>query len=282
MTPRILPAFLALAAPAILHAKTTAPVPEPAGYKLVWNDEFDKDGDPDPTKWIFETGFVRNKELQWYQAKNASVKGGVLVIEGRRERVKNPDYVAGSKDWRKSREYAEYTSAALETKGRASWTYGRFEVRARIVAKTGLWPAIWTLGDSKGDYGWPKCGEIDLLEYYADNILANVMDGNGKWKTVKTPYRRFSEKDAAWDTKFHVWRMDWDKTAIRLYLDDELLNETPLDKTSGPGGKSPFHSPQFLLLNLAIGSSGGDPSKTKFPSRYEVDYVRVYQKTGDA
>lgn len=258
-------------------ANSVDPPDRPSGYKLVWSDEFDRDGVPDPKKWTFETGFIRNGELQWYQAKNASVKNGLLVIEGRRERLKNPDYVAGSADWRKRREYAEYTSACVKTKGIASWTYGRLEVRARIKAEKGLWPAIWTLGDQGK---WPLNGEIDLLEFYQDTILANTVHGKNIWNTVKTPYTHFTARDAAWDKTFHTWRMDWDKDFIRIYLDDELLHTTDVSKTVNADGVNPFRRPQHLLLNLAIGATGGDPSKTKFPSVYEVDYVRVYQKTG--
>ncbi len=245
------------------------------GYKLVWADEFSKPGVPNPNDWEFETGFVRNKELQWYQAANASVSGGHLVIEGRREKIPNPNFDASSTDWRKNREFAQYSSACVTTKGKHAWLYGRFEIRARIRAEKGLWPAIWTLGLDKP---WPHNGEVDLLEYYHDTILANTAWGNGTWNTVKTPYAEFVAKDVRWTEKFHTWRMDWDPDFLKIYLDGRLLNETDLSKTIDPDGSNPFHAPQYLLLNLAIGSSGGDPSETQFPTKYEVDYVRVYQK----
>ena len=247
------------------------------GYKLVWSDEFNTGSRPNPDNWVYENGFVRNKELQWYQPDNARIEKGHLVIEGRRERVTNPKYDPTSKSWQRNREYAEYTSACVKTAGLHSWLYGRFEVRARLKAQDGLWPAIWTLGV---DGPWPTNGEIDMLEYYQNTILANTAygTGGGVWKTVKTPYPHFTEKDPKWDTKFHTWRMDWDENSIKLYLDDELLNETDVTKTINPDGKNPFRQPHYILLNLAIGSTGGDPSKTKFPTKYEVDYVRVYQK----
>ena len=120
-------------------------------WKLVWSDEFNTPGAPDPAKWTFERGFVRNRELQWYQPDNARVENGVLVIEGRRERVSNPGFEAGSKDWKKGRQFAEYTSSALETRGLHDWLYGRFEARARIDVSAGMWPAIWFLGHGP----WP-------------------------------------------------------------------------------------------------------------------------------
>lgn len=253
------------------------------GYELVWADEFEVDGTPNPKNWVFEQGFVRNKELQWYQPQNAFVENGRLIIEGRRERKPNPNYEPGSDNWKKKREFIEYTSSCVKTKGLHSWQYGRFEVKAKIQTKAGLWPAIWFLG-VEGQ--WPSNGEIDLMEYYQGKILANVAWGtkrqwNAKWDATKTPMSKFNDPD--WDSKFHIWRMDWDKDSIKLYLDGKLLNETDLTKAVNPttkwGPKEPFQQPHYILLNLAIGgNAGGDPSKTEFPTRYEIEYVRVYQK----
>jgi beta-glucanase (GH16 family) len=254
-----------------------SPAVTPPGWKLVWADEFDKEGPPDPAKWTYETGFVRNDEAQWYQAENASCRDGRLVIEARRERVPNPGFQEGSRDWRTTRRFAEYTSASLMTKGLASWRYGRFEMRGRIDTRSGLWPAWWTLGVS-GE--WPDGGEIDMMEFYRGVLLANVAWGSGRrwkptWDSVRTPIDTLGP---GWSEQFHVWRMDWDREAIRLYVDDRLLNETALSATVNPAGVNPFHAPQYMLLNLAVGgTNGGDPSKTTFPARVEVDYVRVFE-----
>ncbi len=252
-----------------------------AGWKLVWADEFGKDGRPDPRNWGYESGFVRNRELQWYQPDNAWCEKGLLIIEGRRERKQNPNYDSNSKDWKASREYVDYTSASLITKGRREWQYGRFEMRGRIDTRQGLWPAFWTLGV---EGRWPSNGEVDIMEYYRGILLANVAWASEKpwtpvWDDLKKPITEFNDPD--WSGKFHVWRMDWDEKVIRLYVDDVLLNSTDLKDTFNryPEGKNPFHQPHYLLLNLAIGgTNGGDPSKTDFPARFEVDYVRVYQK----
>lgn len=254
------------------------------GMKLVWSDEFNNTGKPNPENWRFENGFVRNEELQWYREENATCSGGVLKIEGRREEVKNPDYRAGSQDWRTNREFAHYTSASINTRGHQQWLYGTFIVRARIDTAMGAWPAIWTLGTSKP---WPSNGEIDQMEFYRVNhvptILANVAWGTSqrniaKWHTERIPLSHFTAKDADWVKKFHIWRMDWTPEFINLYLDEELLNTTPLSETVNPDGFNPFTQPEYLLLNLALGKNGGNPDNTKFPIRYEVDYVRVYQK----
>ena len=251
------------------------------GFELVWADEFDKNGEPDPKNWTYERGFVRNRELQWYQPGNARVSDGLLRIEGRRERIRNPDFDSGSSEWRRNREFAEYTSASLITRGLHSWQYGRFEMRGRIDTRPGLWPAFWTLG-ATGQ--WPHGGEIDIMEYYRGTLLANVAWGGAKplepvWADTRTPLERF--KDARWSDAFHVWRMDWDERAIVLSVDGLQLNEVELTRTINQDGSNtnPFHAPQYLLLNLAIGgSSGGDPSTTTFPAWFDVDFVRVYQR----
>jgi beta-glucanase (GH16 family) len=253
------------------------------GMTLVWNDEFNNSGKPDFSNWTFEKGFVRNQELQWYQKENANCADGLLIIEGKREQVKNPNHVAGSTNWKTNREFAGYTSSSIQTRGLRQWQFGRFEIRARIDTACGSWPAIWTLGVS-GD--WPSGGEIDIMEFYRvkglPTILANFawgtsQQGIAKWDDLKKPLSDFTANDPEWTKKFHVWRMDWDKDSISLYLDDQLLNSTLLSQTINPDGFNPFLQPHYLLLNLTLGTNGGDPSKTMFPLKFEVDYVRVYQ-----
>ena len=247
-------------------------------YKLVWSDDFNQDGKPDPTKWTYETGFVRNQELQWYQPDNARCENGLLIIEARRERRKNPNYVAGSDDWTKNREYAEYTSASLLTRGLASWKYGRFEMRARIDTRPGLWPEFWTLGTNRE---WPWGGEIDILESWGGLLNANFIwagqtPGYSRSSSKRRPIASFGDPD--WSNKFHIWRMEWDEEKIRISVDDELLNELDVAKAANGDGTNAFRQQQYILLNLAVGGvAGGDPSKTQFPARYEVDWVRVYQ-----
>jgi beta-glucanase (GH16 family) len=255
----------------------------PQNYHLVWSEEFDENGQPDDRFWGYEEGFVRNVELQWYQRENAYIRNGVLVIEGRREEVKNPDFEENHDDWRKNRAFAHYTSSCLHTRGKMEFQYGILEVRAKIDTATGMWPAIWTLGVSGR---WPANGEIDIMEYYLvdgePTILANAAwahpEKRAAWDEVKLPFSYFSKKDADWHHEFHVWSMDWTEEYIRLYLDGELLNEIDLENSLNPDGTNPFHQPHYLLLNLAIGSNGGNPSETVFPRKYEIDYVRLYQK----
>ncbi len=255
------------------------------GMKLVWQDEFNENGRPNPKFWKSEKGFVRNEELQWYQEENAKCENGVLLIEGKSVQIPNPNFEAGNANWRKNRKEINFTSASIQTKGLQEWQFGTFLIRAKIDTTLGSWPAIWTLGNSGQ---WPTNGEIDIMEFYRvksePTILANVAHGTNKeyvakWDDSKTSLKHFTDKNKDWVKQFHIWRMDWTPESINLYLDDELLNSTSLSETINPDGKNPFLQPHFLLLNLAIGGqNGGEPSSKTKLIKYEVDYVRVYQK----
>ena len=265
----------------LLTAGLCSVLPATAQYKLVWSDEFNTDGPPNPANWKPEIGFVRNHEQQWYQGENAYCKDGKLIIEAKKEKIKNPNYVANSTNWKESREYSEYTSASIITAKKQSWQYGRFEIKAKIDTRPGMWPAFWTLGNQGR---WPENGEIDIMEFYRGMLLANACWGGsepykGVWSTTKKPITEFN--DPQWSDKFHIWRMDWDEKNISLYVDDQLLSSVDLEKTYNTNQPTfnPFRQPHYILLDLAIGGdNGGDPSKTTFPGKFEVDYVRVYQK----
>jgi beta-glucanase (GH16 family) len=234
---------------------------------------------------VFEKGFVRNNEDQWFQAENARCRNGHLYITGIEDIKRDPGYVKGSTD-PKERKFIEWTSASLSTKGLHSWTMGRFVMKAKIPHGEGMWPAFWTVGD-KGE--WPSSGEIDIMEYYQSKILANVAHGTARRWNASWSSKSFKTRDLGgeeWLDAFHVWRMDWDTESIRLYVDDRLLNETRLADTfnANPkwGPKNPFHHPHHIIVNLALGGdNGGDMMKAKVPAEYVIDYVRVYQRDRD-
>lgn len=251
------------------------------GYKLVWADEFNKNGPVDTTNWKFENGFLRNHELQWYQNQNARCLNGLLIIEGQKVHQPNPAYIATSSNWKTNRKFIQYTSSSINTSGKHAWKYGRFVMRGKININDGLWPAWWTLGVAGK---WPSNGEIDIMEYYRKKLLANIACGTSvpitpKWFSKSISIDSLGGKQ--WATKFHIWRMDWDQNSIALYVDDVEINKVALSELLNKDGTNinPFDQPHFMLLNLAIGGdNGGNPAKTTFPKRFEIDYVRVYQK----
>jgi beta-glucanase (GH16 family) len=239
---------------------------------LVWSDEFDRDGAPDSSNWGYEKGFVRNQELQWYQPDNATVSGGLLTIAAQKQQVLNPNYNAGSTDWKQNRQYAQYTSTSMTTSGKRSFQYGRFEMCGQIDTRQGSWPAFWILGNG---LSWPASGEVDIMEYYANGVRSNICKpsgGNCDW-SGSVSQSLSSLGGTTWSNKFHLWAMEWDLQKINLYLDDKLVYGYTITSAS-PYTGNPF----YILVNLAIGANGGDPSSTTFPITYLVDYVRVYQK----
>jgi beta-glucanase (GH16 family) len=238
------------------------------GWKLVWFDEFDYCGHPDTSKWDYEVGNLRNDELQYYTAariSNARAEGGLLILETRREFYKGCDF----------------TSASLITKNRANWVYGRIEVRAKLPAGRGIWPAIWMLGANIDEVGWPACGEIDIMEnvgFNPDMIHANVHTraynhtaGNNKGAQifVHKPYE-----------DFHVYAIEWFEDRIDFFVDAGKYFTYKNDHT---GWKTwPFDGKHYLIINTAVGGSWGGRhgvDHAVFPQRFYIDYVRVYQQS---
>ena len=254
-----------------------------ADWKLVWSDEFDHPGLPDPAKWDYETGFVRNKEAQYYvrsRMENARVESGMLIIEARKERMNNPDYdPAANGQGRKGRPFAEYTSASLTTRGTASWTRGRMEVRAKLPSGRGVWPAIWTVGADRAA-GWPAGGEIDIMEsvgFEPGIIHANVHTKkyNVGIKTAKGDKITIADASEA----FHVYALEWYEDRLDFFVDDQKYFTYRNDGT-GPDAW-PFDKSQYLILNLAMGGAWGGQKgidDSILPQKFYIDYVRVYQK----
>ncbi|NQV34909.1 MAG: glycoside hydrolase family 16 protein [Phycisphaeraceae bacterium] len=259
-----------------------------ADWIKVWSDEFNTEGLPDTSKWNYEQGFVRNQEAQYYtraRRENARVENGHLVIEARKESWPNPGYDAGasSRRWQRSRKTADYTSASLVTKQKATWTYGRIEVRAKLPQGRGVWPAIWMLGTNISDIGWPACGEIDIMEYVGydpNTIHANVhmkkynhSIGTGKGSKIATskPYNQF-----------HVYAVEWTAERMEFFFDDQKYFSFSNEHSGFDAW--PFDKPHYLILNLAIGGSWGGQKgidASIFPQTFLIDYVRVYQKKSD-
>lgn len=257
----------------------------PPGYKLVWSDEFDYEGLPAPAKWDYEEGYVRNREAQFYtraRKENARVANGMLVIEARKEHFQKPTTRTDRRDKASanpSADFAEYTAASLTTLGRASWQFGRIEVRAKLPQGQGVWRAMWMLGDNIRKIGWPACGEIDIMEFvgHTPNKVHGAVhyrkDGQHKSSggalTVTEPW-----------ADFHVYAVEWTPERMDFFFDQQKYHSVDV-KTADDQGQNSFRQPQYLLINFALGGSwGGKIDDSVLPQKYLIDYVRVDQKDG--
>ena len=237
-------------------------------WKLSWSDEFNYNGLPDSTKWGYDKGGNGwgNNELQYYTAasiNNAEVSNGSLKIKALHHPVENRDY----------------TSARIITKGKAEFTYGKVEIRAKLPGGRGLWPAIWMLGTNFENKGWPECGEIDIMEHVGfekDSVFGTIhtksynhIIGTQKGKKI------FIEKP--YDS-FHIYTLEWTPEKMDFLLDGKLFNH--IQNEHKTVAEWPFDSPFFLIMNLAVGGNLGGKKgvdTTVFPATLEVDYIRVYK-----
>lgn len=231
-----------------------------------WQDEFDTPGAPDAAKWSHDLGGHGwgNNELQQYtdELANARVEDGVLAITARRERLGRRDY----------------TSARLVSKDKGDFLYGRFEVRAKLPAGRGTWPAIWMLPTDRAYGGWPDSGEIDIMEHVGfDPETVHATVHTGAYNHKLGTHRSGTRKVGGATDGFHVYRVDWTPDAVRGYIDGGEVFEFPNEGT-GPAAW-PFDQRFHLLLNIAVGGDWGGRhgvDEAAFPARMLVDYVRVY------
>ena len=227
-------------------------------YALTWSDEFDE-ANIDAAKWTFDLGNLGvNNEKQFYQAQNATISNGNLVITAKKELVSGQPY----------------TSARMKTQDKFSMTYGRIEARIRLPMGQGMWPAFWMLGANISTVSWPQCGEIDIMEHInATNVIYGTMHWNNNGHvsygstTMSTP------------ADYHVYAIEWDAKQIRWYIDNTLFQTgNILGNINNTGA---FHLPFFILLNLAVGGDfpGSTIDESILPASMYVDYVKVYKQT---
>ena len=249
------------------------PTPSVSYNTLVWSDEFNGTS-VDTSNWTFETGVGMNgwgnQELEYYRTENATVSGGMLLIQAKKENYRG----------------SSYTSARLKTQGKREFLYGRFEARVKLPYGQGIWPAFWTLGHDIGTVGWPASGEIDILEMVGggsggdsselrdDTIVSSVHYQQSSGHMNKGNV--FTLNSGIFNNDFHIVSMVWDANYIYYFLDgvqygaQEITSADRYDE---------FHKNHFLLLNLAVGGvwPGYPDQFTTFPQNYYIDYVRVYQ-----
>lgn len=232
---------------------------KPQTTGLVWSDEFNTDGAPDPTKWGYDLGAGGwgNNELEYYtnRSSNVIVQGGVLKITAKKE-----DYNGSA-----------YTSARILSKNKFAFTYGRVEVRAKLPAGVGTWPAIWMLGSNIDTTPWPGCGEIDIMEHLGRDL-------NNIYGTLHYPGHSGANADGGTlkisnaTTDFHVYSLDWSPTLIKISVDGQIVHSV------ANNASIPFNHDFFFIMNLAMGGNFGGAVDPAFTSGImEVDYIRVYK-----
>lgn len=236
------------------------------GYNLVWRDEFTSN--TLSSDWKHEIGTGNNgwgnNELQHYRPENTTFENGLLIITAKKE----------------SFDGQNYTSSRIITQGKRSFKYGRIDIRAVMPEGQGIWPALWMLGESIPTVGWPRCGEIDIMEMIGGQPTNDkTTHGTPHWDNNGT-YASFSKSyvnpNGKLSEQFHVYSVIWDEKTIKWYFDDILYNT--LDIT--PAGLSEFQEKFFFILNVAVGGNwpGSPNTTTVFPQRMAVDYVRVFQR----
>lgn len=225
---------------------------------LLWSEEFDVDGPPNSTKWGYDLGNNGwgNNEIQNYtnRPENAIVQNGVLKIKTIKENY------GGS----------EYTSARLKSQGKFSFKFGRVDIRAKLPAGGGTWPALWMLGENITTVSWPACGEIDIMEHLGNEpnkihgSLHSPSNYGGNSNSGTTTISNAT-------TEFHIYSVDWSETYIRFYVDNVLYYSFVNNSNT------PFNTNFFFILNNAMGGWGGTVDPNFISSTFEIDYIRVYQ-----
>lgn len=263
----------------------------PAIKRLVWAEEFEKDGLVDAKNWSYEEGYVRNKEQQYYtreDKRNVRVKDGCLMLMARKNvpgrrvarkgtRNLSPRLVKG---YRYTPERHEYTSGSINTLGKVEFLYGRIEVRAKIPTGLGSWPAIWMLGADIMTQGYPECGEIDIMEnvgYEPQRFYGTLHTPGSRRKPDLIRNSGFKDLADAW-TDFHVFAIEWYPDRIDFFIDEQKFFTYSKDETLPDHWR--FDKPQYLLLNLAYGGSWGGAKGTDdsiLPLTFYVDWVRYYK-----
>lgn len=281
-----------------------------AGWELVWADEFDGPT-LDRSKWTPEVSCWGggNYERQCYTDRpdNIAVEGGMLLLKARKERFAGPARPPEIADNPNPSQTQSHTSGKVRTIGKHAWRYGRIEVRAKVPAGQGTWPAVWMMPDQPVYGGWPRSGEIDILE--AVNIGAKCRKCKGERGENRTisalhfgdfpPQNRFVDGRAALpdlalpSDDFHVYTVEWGQGLIRFMVDDRVHLTVTADqwKTASPRARgrpaAPFDQPFYLMANLAVGGRLSEENNAKgvaassFPAQFAIDWIRVYQCGSD-
>ncbi len=242
------------------------------GFKLVWQDEFNGEGQPNPANWRYDLGDGcpelcgwGNAETQFYtnNPRNVYLKDGFLVLEA----------------WEETLSGHPYSSARIKTQALHTFKYGRIDVRAVLPYGQGIWPAIWMLGQNCPTQGWPRCGEIDIMELIGH--LPARIHGTAHWDLNGQGHRfvtgHFDLPQGRFADDFHVFSLLWDEQGLTWLVDNQQYHRLTMDEF---GSLNPFKAPFYLLFNIAVGGNwpGYPDQSTVFPQQMVVDYVRYFQK----
>lgn len=262
-------AFRPLATIVIVAALVGPASAASARDQLIHAEDFTTASTYDASFWIAETGFFRNKEAQYYRPANVSVRGGALVLEGRRETVSNAAYHADGADWLTKTKSAEYTSGSIVS--RRAFTYGVFEIVARLPQSGGVWPAIWTVDERSGPYR-----EIDIVEAVGNspNKVSSTVYAGRDLKSVQHWGAQMPMPGLA--DAFHTYKLEWRKDLIAVTIDGhEALRMNPED--AHEENVDPLRLSMRLRINLALGGSwGGQIDDTALPARVEVKSIKIW------
>jgi beta-glucanase (GH16 family) len=226
---------------------------------LIWSDEFNYAGLPDLAKWGNEVGYIRNNEQQYYtnrKIENSVVKNGYLMLIGRKESFQNFDY----------------TSSSINTLGKFRVRYGKVEARMKLPIGQGMWPAFWMMGENRPQVGWPKCGEIDVMEHINNTL---TLHGTAHWEN--NGHVSSGSAIPCDVRKFHEYAVEWNQDSIKWLLDNKRYYAVSIKDSEN--STQEFHAPFYLLFNLAIGGDWpkNPDASTVFPDTMYIDYVRVYR-----
>ncbi len=237
------------------------------GMKMMWNDEF-SGTTINEDNWSYDIGTGcpnlcgwGNNELEYYRSENCWVQGGVLTLEARKETFQT----------------SEYTSGKIVTRNKQAFKYGRIDIRATMPKGQGIWPALWLLGTNQESVGWPKCGEIDIMEMVGGSGRENSVSANAFWDNNGTNDfpKLYTLSSGTFADEYHVFSLIWDEQKLTYLVDDNEYHSINITPTV----MSAFHKSFYLLFNVAVGGNwpGSPDNTTIFPTRMRIDYVRIFE-----
>ena len=244
----------------------------PQDYQLIWSDEFNGTK-LDSTKWSYQIGNRHgwgNHEKEYYTSENAIVKDGYLTIIAKKE----------------NRDGFDYTSSRIRTINKGDWKYGKFEMRAKLPVGKSMWPAFWMMPTKSVYGGWPVSGEMDIMEYlgHDSTTVYGTLHYGGRPPDNKHTGKSFKLVEGDFHNQFHTFTLIWEKGKVQWLVDDSLYQTQTEWYTTAGEFPAPFDQEFHIILNLAVGGDWpGYPDEfTRFPQKFIVDYVRVYQETADS